>query len=460
MIFMVFESNPFAISPSALVQESAVGLNPLLYDLHMVWHPPLLYLGQVLTFPLFLKSLSARKIEKNTVFLPLFVLTMAIATGSLWAFTQLGWGGFWFWDPVETLSVLPWFLLLIIVHLPRQYLENRTEIYQLPFLSVIFSAWLIRSGTISSVHSFAESYATFWFMGSLFLGTFCIYILTYFRRSRKNLFNISFKYQLAIFVFASTVAILLFGIFQGLWTANGLKETFYHQLLAPLWILGSGFLLYMSFISLYRQQNKFNTMIFLTILLLEILLLYFIYFKDLDLIYGILGVTSACNGLLQLLMIRNKTLSRIAHAGLSSLLLGLSFHSNSLNEQSISLTLNQKEKVNEYDFLWNKIIFEKSKFVDTRHMFIQMCYKDKRVTLNPQQLFFHTSNQQRYHADYKRVGMGVVMITEFKFDKQNDQKIVIKIHHKYGLLWIVLGIFFILLSVILRLIYWKTKNIA
>lgn len=452
MVFIVFESNPFAISQSVLIQENAIGLNPLLYDLHMVWHPPLLYLGQVLTFPLFLKSLDKEKIDKNTVFLPIFVLTIAIATGSLWAFTQLGWGGFWFWDPVETLSIFPWFLLLIIVHLPSQYLQNRAYIYQIPFLSVIFSAWLIRSGIISSVHSFAESNTTFWFMAALFLGTLCIYAVTCLRvrKLHKIFFNIPLKYQLALFIFISTLAILLFGILHGLWTNDGLNEKFYHQLLTPLWILGIVFLLYISFCTFYKKQNKTKKLIYLSLLLAGTTALYVAHFKGLDLVYGVLGATSACAGLLQLLMLKNKTFSRIAHAGISAILVGLCLHSNSMTEKSTNLVFNQKKQVNQYEFLWNKNTFETSKFVNKHQLSILIKDRNKNVSLYPYKLYFHTAKQQRCQADYKRLGMDILMIADVEVNKGKDQELVIKFYHKSGIIWIVIGVIAIILSIMLN----------
>ena len=169
-LFLLITSNPFNyLFP---IPEEGLGLNPILQDPALVIHPPILYLGYVGSSIIFSSSLAAliennlgtiwAKHIKNWVFLSWIFLTLGILLGSIWAYYELGWGGFWFWDPVENVSLMPWFSLTALLHTisvleKRQLLKSWTIILSISTFSLSMSGtFLVRSGILNSVHTFAS----------------------------------------------------------------------------------------------------------------------------------------------------------------------------------------------------------------------------------------------------------------------------------------------------------------
>ena len=124
LIFLIVKSNPFdLIIPTP---EEGLGLNPILQDPLLVFHPPFLYLGYVgfsLTLSLVLAALVTKqldsawaKISWPWVMSSWVFLTIGITLGSVWAYYELGWGGYWFWDPVENASLMPWLAGTALIH--------------------------------------------------------------------------------------------------------------------------------------------------------------------------------------------------------------------------------------------------------------------------------------------------------------------------------------------------------
>ena len=169
-IFVLKTSSPFnLIFP---VPSEGLGLNPILQDPALGIHPPILYVGYVGTSIVFASALSAMingyvnnewaKNLKFWTFLSWIFLTGGILLGSIWAYYELGWGGFWFWDPVENISLMPWLSLTALLHCvvtleKRNILKNWTIILSLiTFMLSITGTFLVRSGILNSVHTFAN----------------------------------------------------------------------------------------------------------------------------------------------------------------------------------------------------------------------------------------------------------------------------------------------------------------
>ncbi len=167
--FTAFTSNPFArLFP---VPKSGMGLNPVLQDIGLALHPPMLYTGYIgfsLIFSFAIAGLLTEKIDsdfskylKNWLFFSWGFLTAGIGLGSWWAYRELGWGGYWFWDPVENISLMPWIAATALIHCVK-FLEKK-EIFQkwtaflaiLTFILCLLGIFLTRSGILTSVHSFA-----------------------------------------------------------------------------------------------------------------------------------------------------------------------------------------------------------------------------------------------------------------------------------------------------------------
>jgi cytochrome c-type biogenesis protein CcmF len=167
--FLLFTSNPFA----RLLPGAAEGrdLNPLLQDPGMVFHPPLLYMGYVgfsVAFAFAIAALLSGRLDATwarwsrpwTTAAWMF-LTLGIALGSYWAYYELGWGGWWFWDPVENASFLPWLVGTALIHSlavteKRGVFRSWTVLLAISAFSFsLLGTFLVRSGVLTSVHAFA-----------------------------------------------------------------------------------------------------------------------------------------------------------------------------------------------------------------------------------------------------------------------------------------------------------------
>ena len=169
LAYLLFASSPFLRLDPAPFQ--GVGLNPLLQDPALSFHPPMLYLGYVgysFVFALAAAGLMGGRIDavwarearrwSLAAFAP---LTLGIALGSYWAYYELGWGGWWFWDPVENASLMPWLIGAALLH--SVVVTEKREGFAawsallavLAFLFSIMGAFLVRSGILTSVHAFA-----------------------------------------------------------------------------------------------------------------------------------------------------------------------------------------------------------------------------------------------------------------------------------------------------------------
>ncbi len=169
LAFILFTSNPFArLHPAAADGQD---LNPLLQDIGLAVHPPFLYLGYVgfsMAFSFSVAALIEGKVDASWarwvrpwVLAAWCFLTIGITLGSFWAYYELGWGGWWFWDPVENASFMPWLAGTALLHSAlvverRQTLVNWTILLGiLTFSLSLVGTFLVRSGVLTSVHSFA-----------------------------------------------------------------------------------------------------------------------------------------------------------------------------------------------------------------------------------------------------------------------------------------------------------------
>ncbi|ABC62866.1 heme lyase CcmF/NrfE family subunit [Erythrobacter litoralis] len=167
--FLLFSSNPFERLPTPAV--SGVGLNPLLQDIGLAFHPPTLYIGYVglsVAFSFVVGALVTRQVTPDFaramrpwVLGAWVFLTLGITAGSYWAYYELGWGGYWFWDPVENASLMPWLAATALLHsvgvlAARDALRTWTVMLGvIAFSMSMLGTFLVRSGVLTSVHAFA-----------------------------------------------------------------------------------------------------------------------------------------------------------------------------------------------------------------------------------------------------------------------------------------------------------------
>ena len=168
-IFILFYSNPFGRAFPAPAEGR--DLNPMLQDIGLIFHPPLLYVGYVGFAVNFAMSISALIFNRSAqviaramrawVLVSWLFLTLGIVLGAWWAYYELGWGGWWFWDPVENASLMPWLLGLALLHslmvTERQGMFSywTTLFSLLAFAFSVLGTFIVRSGALTSVHAFA-----------------------------------------------------------------------------------------------------------------------------------------------------------------------------------------------------------------------------------------------------------------------------------------------------------------
>jgi cytochrome c-type biogenesis protein CcmF len=170
LLFVLFTSNPFErLLPAA---QEGRDLNPLLQDPGLVFHPPMLYMGYVgfsVAFAFAIAALLSGRLDaawarwsRPWTLTAWIFLTCGIALGSVWAYYELGWGGWWFWDPVENASFLPWLLGTALIHSlavteKRGSFKSWTVLLAIGAFSLsLLGTFLVRSGVLTSVHAFAS----------------------------------------------------------------------------------------------------------------------------------------------------------------------------------------------------------------------------------------------------------------------------------------------------------------
>jgi cytochrome c-type biogenesis protein CcmF len=185
-IYLLFASNPFArLDPPAI---EGRGLNPLLQDPGLAFHPPTLYLGYVglsVAFSLGVGAMLAGNVDRQLaramrpwVLGAWIFLTLGITAGSYWAYYELGWGGWWFWDPVENASLMPWLAATALLHsVAVLAARNALKAWTMMLAVIAFSmsmigTFLVRSGILTSVHAFAVDPLR----GAFILGLLAIYV--------------------------------------------------------------------------------------------------------------------------------------------------------------------------------------------------------------------------------------------------------------------------------------------
>ena len=297
-IFLIQTSNPFNyIFP---VPDEGLGLNPILQDPALAIHPPILYIGYVGSSIIFSSALAATSLNyiskewakhiKKWVLISWIFLTLGILLGSIWAYYELGWGGFWFWDPVENVSLMPWLALTTLLHCilvleKRLVLTSWVVILSIAtFTLSMCGTFLVRSGILNSVHTFANDPERGLFI-LIFL--FCLIFMSMFvffffhnseNKNISNFFWLSRETSILInnwfMMYFLTVILVgtVYPIFLEVVTSNKISvgPPFYNKLIAPFLI---PFLLAMAVGPKLKWikselQNKLNLILFFVISIL------------------------------------------------------------------------------------------------------------------------------------------------------------------------------------------------
>ena len=298
-LFVIFTSNPFdRIFPPEI---EGSDLNPLLQDPGLIIHPPLLYLGYVgfsIVYSISLavlifnfKSETFVKVLKPWVFASWTFLTLGIGLGSWWAYYELGWGGFWFWDPVENASLLPWLTASALLHTiiisgkKKLLLQWTLLLSVITFTLSLLGTFLVRSGVLISVHAFANDPSRGVFILLLLLAVcstgllFYVKRSTYFKQSKSinviskegaiSLNNV-FMLTLSFTILLGTIYPLISSVFFN--TKISVGAPFFNSILAPITIPLVLGMIFGPFLK-WGTDDVFNLLSRLKVLLISFLVL-------------------------------------------------------------------------------------------------------------------------------------------------------------------------------------------
>ena len=373
-VFLIKTSSPFNyIFP---IPNEGFGLNPILQDPALAIHPPILYLGYVGSSIIFSSALAAvvtnyissswAKHIKKWILTSWIFLTLGILLGSIWAYYELGWGGFWFWDPVENVSLMPWLALITLLHCTlvlekKQILTSWVVILSIAtFTLSMCGTFLVRSGILNSVHTFAnDPERGLYILIFLFILVFLsIFIFLFFYKSEKTTTNSFFwlSKETSILVnnwfmmyFLSVVLIgTTYPIFLEVLSSEKISvgPPFYNKLIIPFLV---PFLLAMAIGPKLKWikselENKLNLILFLIISLL--LSIFIIRNLDINFLINTILVTSAFY--LFLITLKDffskkfKNLSQnFAHFSFSLLILSILFNNFLSTEIITNLKINE-----------------------------------------------------------------------------------------------------------------------
>jgi len=409
LMFLLFTSNPFeVILPIAPI--NGADINPVLQDPALAIHPPFLYLGYVGFVIAFAYNtaflikgdmdINWERVVRPWSLAAWILLTIGISLGSWWAYYELGWGGYWFWDPVENVALMPWLAGTALIH--SLYVSSRTKALKswtiLLSISVfslsLFGAFIVRSGIIDSIHSFAnDPQRGLYLLGfsailiTISLGFYAyrlpVLISTNLVPSKSkeaflSINNIIFA-TLIFAVFLGVMYPLIFDFMYGERISVG--PPYYNTIFAPLTFLASIFLVF-SVGSLWKRSSQLffiNSALSASILLSTLITLYLVsLFNDFNW-WFVGGLFSSFLILFRYLILIiysfyqgnyfNKA-SAIAHIGLGLLILATTFNASLSYEKVINIKPGETYTAEAYEFtLINFDLINESNYDSVRAKF-------------------------------------------------------------------------------------------
>ena len=387
-LFVLMTSNPFNyLFPTP---NEGLGLNPILQDPALAIHPPILYLGYVGSSIIFSASLAALTQNyickewavhiKKWVLVSWVFLSIGIMLGSIWAYYELGWGGFWFWDPVENVSLMPWLTLTALLHCilvleRRVALKSWVVILSITtFTLSMCGTFLVRSGILNSVHTFANDpsrgiFILIFLFVLIFLSLGIFFLFN--KENNKisnNFFWLSKETSILInnwfmMYFLSVVLIgTIYPIFLDVISAEKISvgPPFYNKLIAPFLV---PFLFFMSIGPKLKwvksKIDKKNSLVIfflisvaLTLIILKNLTTDFLFFTILIAAAFFLFFMTLKELFVQKL---NNISQTIAHFGFSLLILSILFNSIFSSEITTNIKVGEKYYDNEREIFFENI---------------------------------------------------------------------------------------------------------
>ena len=491
LFFLLFNSNPFSVILP--VPKEGLGLNPILQDPALAIHPPLLYIGFVGSSIYFSAAIASLLTNysgkifaqsiKNWVLISWSFQTLGILAGSIWAYYELGWGGFWFWDPVENASLLPWFAMTALLH-SLIVLEKRNLLYfwviilcLLTFILSVTGTFLVRSGILNSVHTFANDPSRGLYI--LIFLTLMIFgsVLLFFNKFKNSNYNLNYNSKetfilinnwFMIFYLITVLLGTVYPIFTEVLTDHKVSvgPPFYNTVIIPIVIL------FLFFMSLGPQaqwiKNRFHNLNLLFKILIASIFINFsiIYlFKSYSLISNFIIISaifliiSSLVDLYKLFRTQKMDFARvISHLAFGFLVLFIGLNHNFSLEKDFNLKLGEKKNFENYSLEFKdlrlesfknyKAVIGEFKINNSQENLHQSLYPEIRIYENPSTITYEASIRSGLLKDY--------YITMSNIDRSDYYNI--KFQKKPFMMWIWISVIFISLGGFLRLYQNAKKN--
>ena len=481
-VFLIKSSNPFNyIFP---VPDEGLGLNPILQDPALAIHPPVLYLGYVGSSIIFSSVLAATTLNyisktwaihiKNWILISWIFLTLGILLGSIWAYYELGWGGFWFWDPVENVSLMPWLALTTLLHCilafeKRSALSSWTIILSIAtFTLSMCGTFLVRSGILNSVHTFANDPERGLFILTFLFVLIFISLLIFFifhkpdNQSSGSFFLLSKETSILInnwfmMYFLSVVLIgTVYPIFLDVISSQKISvgPPFYHKLIIPFLI---PFLIFMAIgPQLKWIKSGLEKKLHLVVFFIISLLISFFIVKNLKINFLVNTVLIGSAFYLFFITIRDFFLKgfknieqNIAHFGFSLLILSILFNNIFSKELITNLKVGESFKNNRFEIIFNDLKkFEEKNYISFKGNF-SIRENEIEDELAPELRIYNQPNIITSEADIKTTFFTDKFITMNTV--QNEEYFNIRYQVKPFMLWIWVSVLFISLGGLISL---------
>ena len=483
LFFLLFNSNPFSmVSPTP---KEGLGLNPILQDPALAIHPPLLYIGFVgssIYFSAAMASLITNysgklfaQSIKNWVLISWSFQTLGILAGSIWAYYELGWGGFWFWDPVENASLLPWFAMSALLH-SLIVLEKRNLLYfwviilcLLTFILSVTGTFLVRSGILNSVHTFANDPSRGLYILIFLSLMIFVSVLLFFSKFKNNSYNLNSNSKetfilinnwFMIFYLITVLLGTVYPIFTEVLTDHKVSvgPPFYNAVIIPIVII---FLFFMS-VGPRTQwiKNKFyNLNLLFKILIASIFINFSIIYlfqgysllSNFIIISALFLVFASLIDLYKSLKKQNIELPRvISHLAFGFLILFIGLNYNFSIEKDFNLKVGEKKIFENYsiefqnlrleDFKNYKAVIGEFNISKSDENLNQSLFPEIRIYEKPSTITYEASIRSDLLKDY--------YITMSNIDRSEYYNI--KFQKKPFMMWIWISVIFISLGGFLR----------
>ncbi len=496
LLILTVWSNPFTTFSSP--QPDGNGLNPLLQNPGMIFHPPLLFLGyggfvipgclalaQALSGTLTARTQEAAwgDVTRPFILIAWSLLTAGIILGAWWAYMELGWGGYWAWDPVENASLIPWLVATAYLHTAvvesRRNKLRRTNVFlmSLTTISAFFATYLVRSGVVESLHAFGDGGVgtplLIFTLGSLALAFFVSLSSREISQPLADIFSKEgLLVLLAWLMLALSVIILIATMwpvvitgaqkFTAAFSLNwsflpskpmGLDPAFYNRTCLPLFTI-------VAFLLVICPQLKWREGIadkasFVTVLLVFCITVAGLWWADLRLPTATAAAAAALAGLCGILLLFGRTTALLhikttlaahgVHVGLLLMVLGVAFSGPYQVKQDLTLKQGQTARVDEYTFHL-KEIYEGEYGLDAQgrsnyqYLELELLVSENGKhlgTLAPQRRLYSNFEKQTFTEVGTLFSLGKeVYATLASLDEEGNAHITIHINPLVNWLWI------------------------